>query len=219
VKVVLFGNREFASLAWYALTNDSPYEVAGFTVDGAYFTSPTLHGLPVVPFERVEERFPPGDVRLLLPIGGDRLNRLRAQKYREAKRKGYAFVSYVSSRAIVWPDLQIGECSMIFEGAIVQPFAKLGVGVIIRSGCHVSHHVEIGDFSFLAAQAVTGGRAKVGSHCFLGLNCVIRDNVSVADRCLIGAGAVVTADTSENGIYIGVPARRQPQPADAANQP
>lgn len=219
MKVVLFGNREFASLAWYVLSHDSPHEVVGFTVDEAYLTDATHHGLPVVPFEQVEQFFSPLETRMLLPIGPHDANRVRQRKYLQAKSKGYEFISYVSSRAITCPDLDVGECSMIFDGAIIQPFAKIGTGVIIRSGCHVSHHVEIGDFSFLAAQAVTGGMTKIGSHCFLGLNSIVIDNINVAEHCTIGAGAVVTADTSENGIYVGAPARRRPRPTDEVSSP
>lgn len=208
MKVVLFGNREFASLAWYALTHDSPHEVVGFTVDRAFLTTPTHHGLPVIAFDELAARFPPSEAALLLPIGD---NRLREGKYTEARALGYRFVSYVSSRAITWPDLELGDCSMIFEGAIVQPFAKMGRGVIVRSGCHVSHHVTIGDFSFLAAYTVTGGMARIGARCFLGLNSVVRDNISIADGCTIGAGAVVCEETLPDRIYVGLPAKSRPQ--------
>ena len=214
MKVVIFGTKELASYAWYVITHDSPHEVVGFTVDGAYLAERTLHGLPVVAFEQLEKHFPPETIAMIAPLGAHNLNGLREEKHRAGKAKGYRFISYVSSRALTWPDLTIGENCMLAEGSRVQPFARLGNGVILRGGAQVSHHVQVGNNCFLAGDACTGGSVKIGDRCFLGLNSTIRDGITIAPRCFIGAGAVVVANTEENGIYVGVPARRRPDPAD-----
>lgn len=211
-KVVIFGLEQLSSLAWYVLTHDSQYEVAGFTVDAAWCQRQTLHDCPIVPFENLEQHFPPKEFSLLIPLGWTRCNGLRAAKYAEGKGRGYSFATYVSTRAMVWPDLLIGENSMIYEGAIVQPFARVGDNCILRSGCHVSHHAVIKDHVFLAAHAVVAGTATVSERCFLGLNSTIRDGVTVAPGCFIAAGALVTADTEPDGLYMGIPARRHPLP-------
>jgi sugar O-acyltransferase (sialic acid O-acetyltransferase NeuD family) len=214
MKVIVFGNGRFAELAWYVLTHDSRYEVAAFTVDAAYMRGERLRDLPVVPFEEIAKRLPPDDHRLLVPLGYRSVNRLRAERYRQGGEMGYRFISWVSSRASVWPDLKVGENCMVYEHAVIQPFAVIGDNVIVRSGAHVSHHVRLGDHSFVSAHAALGGGAAVGEYCFVGLNATVRDNVTIAPRCVIAAGAVVTADTEENGVYMGVPARRHATPAD-----
>jgi sugar O-acyltransferase (sialic acid O-acetyltransferase NeuD family) len=212
--VVIFGLGPFASLLWYVLGHDSPHRVVAFTADRAYCTEPSLHGLPVLPFDDLEAGFPPGQVHLLLALGGRYVNRLRAARFQEARMRGYGFASYISSRALVWPDLQVGEGCLLFEGCMVHPFARLGSNCVLRSGSHVSHHAVVGDHCFLAAHSVLAGGASLGQRCFLGLNSSVRDGVAVAERCLVAAGAAVTADTTENGVYMGVPARRQAAPAD-----
>ncbi len=214
MKVVIFGAGQLSSLAWYVVTHDSPHEVVGFTVDAAWRLDTTLHGLPVVPFESLDRHFPPEEYVLLVSLGGRSMNGLRADRYRAAKERGYGFISYVASRALTWPDLQNGENCMIFDGAMVNPFAVIGNNCILRSGSMVSHHAILGDHCFLAAHAVVAGNAKIGERCFLGLNCTVRDGISIAPRCFIAAGAVVVADTTENGVYMGVPARRLDTPAD-----
>jgi len=218
MNVVIFGLGQLSSLAWYALTHDSPHRVMGFTVDAAYQTVDKLHDLPIAPFESLEERFPPSEFALLVPLGWTRVNGLRAEKYAQGKAKGYPFVSYVSSRALVWPDLRIGDNCLIYEGAIVQPFARIGDDCILRSGCHVSHHAVVADHCFLAAHAVVAGSAVIGERCFLGLNSTIRDGITVAPRCFIAAGALVVADTEDDGVYAGVPAKRREQTADQVTE-
>ncbi len=57
--LVIFGTRNFAEIAHYYFTHDSPHRVVAFSVDGAYLESPTFAGLPVVPFEEVSRHYPP----------------------------------------------------------------------------------------------------------------------------------------------------------------
>lgn len=212
--VVIFGQSDFASLVWHVLTHDTPLVVAGFTVDGAYLRGDRFHELPVVAFEAVQDRFPPGAYQMLVPLGGRGANGLRRDRYLEAKAKGYEFATYISSRAMVSPGAQIGQNCMIFEGAAVQAMASIGANCIVRTLANVSHHVRLGDHSFVAASAVVGGGATIGERCFLGLGSVVRDGVAIAERCVIGAGAVVIRDTEPNGVYAGVPAKRGLRLAD-----
>lgn len=212
--LVIFGLGQQSSLAWYVFTHDSPYRVVGFTVDAAHCKQDSLHGLPVVPLDELPKAFPPDTCVLSLPTGWRGMNALRADKMAQARAMGYGFASYVSSRALVWPDLRIGENCMIHDDVIVQPFAYIGDNCVIRAGALISHHAVVGDHCFIAARAVIAGSAAIGERCVIGLNSTIRDGARVAPRCFIGAGAVVVADTEENGVYVGVPAKRQAQAAD-----
>lgn len=206
--VVIFGNLRSASLAWYCLLHDSPWQVAGFTVDGAYLSSSHFEGLPLVPFETLEEHYPPSDYRLLIPMGYQHINGVRRARFEMAKKRGYTFVSYVSSRASVWPDLKIGENVLIYEHAIIQPFARIGSNCIIRSGAHISHHCEVADHAFVAAEVAMGGEGYVGEQAFVGVGAVLRDRIRIAERSFVGAGAVVVQDTQPDGVYVGNPARK-----------
>ena len=212
--VVIFGQSDFASLVWHVLTHDTPLRVAAFTVDGAYLRGDRFHDLPVVAFEEAQDRFPPEDYQMLVPLGGRGANGFRRERYLQAKAKGYGFATYISTRALVSPGAQIGENCMIFEGAAVQAMASIGANCIVRTLANISHHVKLGDHGFVAASAVVGGGATIGERCFLGLGSVVRDGVTLAERCVAGAGAVVTRDTEPNGIYTGVPAKRGPRLAD-----
>lgn len=206
--VVIFGNLRSASLAWYCLLHDSPWKIAGFTVDQAYLASSHFEGLPLVPFETLEAHYPPGDYRLLIPMGYQRINGVRRARFEMAKQRGYAFVSYVSSRASVWPDLKIGENVLIYEHAIIQPFASIGDNCIIRSGAHISHHCAVASHAFVAAEVAMGGEGYVGEQAFVGVGAVLRDRIHIAERSFIGAGAVMVRDTEADGVYVGNPARK-----------
>lgn len=215
-KVVLYGREELARLTWYCLTHDSPLTVAGFTVveaeraDGA----DSLLGLPLVPFEHLEDHFPPDSHDLLIAIGPHEVNGPRAARYDEGGARGYRFAQYVSSRAHVWDDLELGPGSMIFENAVVEPFSRIGANSVLRANAHVSHDGVVGSHSFLAPRVAMAGKCQVGDRCFLGVNTTLRDTVRIADRCVVGAGAVVARSTEPGGLYVGVPAKRVGEAGD-----
>src|SRR3990172_3216298 len=112
-KLVIFGNGQVAELAYARFRRDARYEIVGFTVDRSHLREPLLRGLRVVAFEDVEQEFPAESVRMFVAVGPVQANRIRADRFLQARALGYRFVSYVSSHAIVDPDVQLGEsCSI-----------------------------------------------------------------------------------------------------------
>jgi sugar O-acyltransferase (sialic acid O-acetyltransferase NeuD family) len=207
-RIVIFGVGQLAEVAQFYLTHDSPHEVAAFTVDGEYVKSDTHAGLPVVPFERVQESYPPDDFRMFVPVSYRRRNKLRESKYREAKEKRYELISYVSSRAFTWPGLVVGDNCFIFESNVIQPFVEIGNNVILWSGNHIGHHSRIGDHCFIASHVVVSGAVTIEPYCFLGVNATIRDGITVARECIIGAGSLILENTEPRGVYVGAAAAR-----------
>src|SRR5437588_672190 len=147
-KLILIGDSAFAEVAYEYFTRDSPYEVVAFSVEGAFLKREELFGLPVVPFEGIEERYPPAGHSFYAALVYTQLNRLRARLYEQARGKGYAPASYISPRAHVWPNVRIGEHCFVFEDNVVQPFARIGDDVVLWSGNHIGHHSAIGDHCF-----------------------------------------------------------------------
>jgi sugar O-acyltransferase (sialic acid O-acetyltransferase NeuD family) len=213
-KIVIFGNSQVACMNHFYLTHDASFTVTAFTVDGEYIEEDSLLGLPIIPFSEIESARPPDDHKMAVPLGFRKVNRFRAEKYSQAKAKGYQLISYVSAKAITWRDLVLGENCFVYEGAIIQPYAKIGNNVIIAPGSIVGHHSVVRDHCFLASHTVILGNVKVGQYSVLGANSTVRDQVTIASECIIGAGTLITKDTHEKGVYIGRPAELVPKPSN-----
>ena len=213
--LLLFGGGSLASLAAHCLTHDAQRKIAAFTIDASYVEANTHEGLPLVAFQQLADNFPPETHDILVPLGHTGMNDFRRQRCEQAKAMGYTLAHYVSSRASVWPDLAVKENVIIYEHAILQSFVTLGSNVTVRSGANIGHHSRIGSHSFIASGVVTGGNVTIGDHSFIGLGTTLRDTVSIGRRCFIGAGAVVIADTADDGVYVGNPARRLPDKTSA----
>ena len=206
-RVVIFGAGDIARLAHRYFTTDSPHEVVAFTADGAYVKEEQFLGLPLVPFEEVARRYPPGDFALFVALSYARMNRLRAEKYEAGQALGYELVSYVSSRCSYLTDAPVGKNCFILEDNTIQPFVTIGDDVTLWSGNHIGHDSTIGDHVFISSHVVVSGHCRIEPFCFIGVNSTLRNGITIARATLVGAGSILMADTVPEGVY--VPARAE----------
>lgn len=200
-KLVIVGDSAFAEIAYEYFTHDSDYTVVAFSVEKEYLKKDSLLGLPIVPFETVEQSHSPSDHEVFVAITYVQLNRLRERLCAEAKRKGYSLASYISSKAFVWQNVRVGENCFIFEDNTVQPFVKLGNNVILWSGNHIGHHSTIGDNCFISSHVVISGFVEVRENCFLGVNSTISNNLKIEKDCWVGLGVTLFKDAPRGAFY------------------
>lgn len=223
-KLILLGDSAFAEVAYEYFTHDSPFEVVAFAVERAYRTKAELFGLPVVAVEDLPARYAPADHWFYAAVVYTQLNRLRARLYGTAKALGYRPASYVSPRAFVWRNVEIGEHCFVFEDNVLQPFVKLGDDVVLWSGNHIGHHSTVGDHCFISSHVVVSGFCDIGPNCFVGVNATFGNNITVGADCLVGAGAVVVKSVAADTLVKGnlsdtgktISARRYFKVAEAA---
>ena len=201
-KVVIFGAGDIGRLARFYFTSDSKHTVAAFTVDRAFRQEDTFDGLPLVDFETVTETFSPAEYSMFIAVSYAKMNHVRAEKYAHAKAKGYALVSYISSRCTWLTEHPPGDNCFVLEDNTVQPFVKIGNDVTLWSGNHIGHDAVIEDHCFISSHVVISGRVRVGEYCFLGVNATIRNAITIAPETLVGAGAIVMADTAPKSVYV-----------------
>lgn len=212
-KLVIFGAGDIAQLAHYYFAHDSDYEVEAFTVDHEFIKEPVFCGLPVVAFEKVAEIYPPSTHSFFVALSYSKLNVIRKDKYLAAKAMGYDFASYISPKASVLNNGQIGDNCFIFEDNTIQPFAQIGNNVTLWSGNHIGHHSVIKDHSFISSHVVISGGVVIGEQCFIGVNSTLRDHITIGDRCVIGAGAILLSNAEAEGVYIGNETERSKVPS------
>ncbi len=215
-KIVIFGLGETAHLAYEYFTHDpdyNGYEVVAFCVDSEYKKEDEFLGLPIVTMDNVATKFPPSDFYAFASASSGQLNRVRETLYLKAKEKNYKCVSYVSSRAFIWHNVEIGENCFILEDNTLQPFTQIKDNVVLWSGNHIGHRSIIESHAFISSHCVISGYCSIGKYCFMGVNATIADNIIIEKDNFIGLGAVINKNTDENGFYIGNPAEKKSVPA------
>lgn len=211
-KVVVFGTNDLAELTYWYLTNDSDYEIVAFTVNKDYIKEDKFKGLPVVPFEELEKSYPPTEYLFFAPMTGTKMNNNRKRIYEEGKKKGYTYISYISSKATICGN-KIGENCFILEDNTLQPFTEIGNNVVMWSGNHIGHHGKVEDHVFFTSHVVLSGHCHVKERAWFGVNSTIRDGLTIGEGSLIAMGAVVSKSTDDDGLYMGTPAIKQKAPA------
>jgi len=201
-RLVIFGAGDIARLAHYYFTHDSKHEVAAFTADQKYIKDDSFLKLPLVAFEDVAKRYPPQDYKMFVAMSYAKMNKLRAEKYYQAKQLGYELVSYISSRCSFLTEYPVGENCAILEDNTIQPFVRIGNNVTLWSGNHIGHDATIDDHCFLASHIVVSGHVHIHPYCFIGVNATLRNSIEIAPETLIGAGAIIMKNTEPKGVYL-----------------
>lgn len=213
--IIIVGDGEFAEIAYEYFTYDSRFRVAGFCVERPFLTKESLYGLPVVAVEDVEQHFPPDRFFAHVAVTYTKLNRVRARLYAVAKSKGYRIANYISSRAFVWRNVELGENVFIFENNVLQHHVKIGNCVVLWSGNHVGHRSVIGDNCFVSSHVMIPGYCDIGANTFIGVNSTLADHVKIGKDNWIGPSTMILKNTDDNQLFGAeatppskVPARR-----------
>lgn len=208
-QVVIVGLGESAILAYEYFTHDSEYEVIAFSADDEFCSEDHFLNLPVIKLSQLTETYSSTNYFVFVAVSSTRLNRVREALYLKVKSLGYRCASYVSSRAFVWHNVNIGENCFILEDNTLQPFTEVGNNVVMWSGNHLGHRSVVHDHCFIASHVVISGFCEIGSYCFIGVNAAIADYVKVARDSFIGMGAIVSKSTLEDSVYTNEPAKKR----------
>lgn len=200
-KLIIVGDSAFAEVAFEYFDADSAYDVVAFSVESQFLKRTELFGRPVVAFEEIEKSYDPATHEVYVATVYTQLNRLRTRLAAAAKSKGYRLASYVSSRAFVWRNVELGEHCFIFEDNTVQPFVKIEDNVVLWSGNHIGHHSIIRRNCFFSSHVVVSGFCDTGESSFFGVNSTISNNVKVGRDNWIGPNCTVMQDTQDGDFF------------------
>jgi sugar O-acyltransferase (sialic acid O-acetyltransferase NeuD family) len=200
-KLVIIGAGETAAIAYEYFTMIRRSASAVFVLKGSTSKRIPFSGFLLSRWMKSSVFSLSPEFSAFVAISSTQLNRLRIRLFRAVKEMGYVCPSYISSRAFVWHNVEIGENCFIFENNTVQPFVKIGDNVVIWSGTHIGHNTTIRDNCFISSHVVISGFCDIGENCFLGVNSTVINNITIAKDCFIGAGALIQNDTEEGRFY------------------
>ena len=206
--MIIFGTKDLAEMSkFYFETSWIRETVDAFIQDGEYIKEDTFCNLPVIPFEEVEEHFPPDETRFFAPMSGAKMNTIRERVYLRIKEKGYTMPTFIHEKAHVWDTTAVGENCFIQELNNIQYGTTVGNNVMMWAGNHIGHHGRIESHTFFTSHVVLSGHCTVGPWSWVGVNSTIKDFTRIAEGSLIAMGASITKNTEAWKVHIGSPAR------------
>jgi carbonic anhydrase/acetyltransferase-like protein (isoleucine patch superfamily) len=123
--------------------------------------------------------------------------------------------AYVSPRANIIGDVEIGPDSSIWESAVIRAdlnSIRVGKGTSIQDNCSVHttfmHATIIGDYVTAGHNCVLHA-CEIGDRTVIGMGAIVLDGAKVGNDCVIGAGSVVTEGTivPDGSLVLGIPGK------------
>lgn len=200
-RIVIFGISLFAKLMRKYIEGKKDCICVGYTVDKEYIVESIFDGLPIIPFEEIENYYLADEIEILVAIGYKNMNTNRENIFKRIKEKNYFLASYTHPTATILTD-SIGEGCIILENVTIGIGCKIGEGNIFNACSMIGHDTKIGNYNFFAGNSTIGGAVIVKNNCFLGLNCTVRNEVVLNKYTLVGACAYIDRDTNERAVYV-----------------
>jgi len=205
-KIIIYGAGSFAELMLYHFHSDSDYQVVAFCLDPEYITQDHLLDLPLISIDDALSLYPPSEYSMFVAIGYRKM-RNRKLLYAKAKNLGYKLVNFISSKAHVSENLQIGENNVIQSSCDIEPFVTIGHNNIFWTGTIVGHHAHVGHHNYLSGGCGVGGKCVVGDLCFMGNAALMVNNLKIAHETYMISGSIILKDTLPYAKYHGNPSK------------
>ena len=122
--------------------------------------------------------------------------------------EGGKLATLIHPRATISETVTLGEGTVVMPGAVINAGSIIGRGVIVNTSSSIDHDCTIGNWCHISVGAHLSGTIQIGECSWIGAGATISNNLSICSEVTIGAGAVVVKDITEEGTYIGVPAKK-----------
>lgn len=142
------------------------------------------------------------DLYFIIAIGNNYVRKCIYEKY----TLNYYTAIHPSSN--IGLDVEIEEGTVIMANTCINSNTKIGKNCIINTGAIIEHDNIIEDYVHISPNATLCGTVKIGKFTHIGAGAIVKNNVEITSDSIIGCGAVVVKNISENGTYIGVPAKK-----------
>jgi sugar O-acyltransferase (sialic acid O-acetyltransferase NeuD family) len=198
--LLIFGTGKIAEAISYYFNRDSNYEISAYVIDDVFFNQDEFLSKPVVKISEASSNFDPSDFEVFVAVGYQGMNKLRSEKYTYFKNAGYKFASYRSPH--VQGDFEIGENTIVMDGAVIQPLARFGNNVFVWGGAMVGHHAVINDNCWLTGGCLLGGSVNIGEASFIGMGAIVGQEVKTGIECMLGAGTLTIRSIGDKAVVV-----------------
>lgn len=112
------------------------------------------------------------------------------------------------SATVLNPELLKGRGIFIGHEAFVGALVEIADNVIINTKSIVEHNSIIKSHCNVAPASVILGSVIINEGAYIGASTTVKQLLEIGSFATVGAGAVVVKNITDDGTYVGVPARK-----------
>ncbi len=204
--IVIIGGGGHAKVVISILRKLERYQILGYT---DLKDNGPLAGLPYLgsDHELALLSVKPKKLNAVLAVGQIGLGKQRYELWTRLQTPALLFPLIVSPDAIINDEVSAGEGAVVMDGAVVNSGATLGRGAIVNTNSTIEHDAVLADWVHVAPGATICGGVTVGRFSMIGAGATVIEGIKIAAGCIVGAGATVVHHLTEQGVYVGSPAR------------
>lgn len=133
---------------------------------------------------------------------------IKKRIYEYTGSMGFCYPNLVHPTVIMGSGVRMGMGNIVCAYSILSTEVVLRDFVTINPQCGIGHESELQSFTTAYWSVHIGGNTSIHEGCELGSQSCVIQGLKIAGNVVLGAGAVAVKDISENGAYIGIPAKR-----------
>lgn len=142
------------------------------------------------------------ECEFIIAIGNNSIREKIAEQY------DVKWATLIHPTAVIGMHAQVGQGTVVMANAVINSCANIGRHCIINTSSVVEHDNVLDDYVHVSPNAALAGTVHIGKKTHIGVNACVKNNINITDDVIVGAGAAIVKDIKEEGVYVGVPARR-----------
>lgn len=206
--IILIGGGGHCKSCIDVIEQEGSYQIVGI-IDVKEKVGDKILGYPIIGTDNDLEKLSVDCDNFIITLGQIKSDKLRTRLFKRVIELNKNTPTIVSPMAYVSMHSTLGAGTIIMHNAIVNAGSIIGDNCIVNSHSLIEHDVIIGNYNHISTASIINGNVIIGNSCTLGSNSTIINNISVADNVVLGAGSVVTKNIIDEGVYIGIPAKKK----------
>jgi sugar O-acyltransferase (sialic acid O-acetyltransferase NeuD family) len=208
VKILaIIGSGDLGQLIAYHALQTNKYNKVVFFDDFKKNNEVVGYGTNIGKTNEILEKFNKNEFdELIIGIGYKHMN-IRAKLFNEFYNH-ITFANIIHDTSYIEKNVSLGEGNVILPGCVIDCNSKIGNNVLINTGCIIAHDATVKSHCFLGPGVNVAGFTEINECCIIGIGTTIIDNIKISSNIRTGGGAVVVQNLTEEGVYVGVPAKK-----------
>ena len=145
----------------------------------------------------------PSDTYIIIAIANYEIKREMVNRINNK----FKFATIIHPRVWIHDYINVGEGTIIYEGAILTTNIEVGNHVIISPKCGVGHDSIIKDYVSLLWNVNVSGNDIIEEGVMMGSGSTVIQGKRIGKGSTVGAGAVVIDDIDSYSTVVGVPGK------------
>lgn len=180
----------------------STWNLIGFIDDNVNSWGNVINGYPVIGgIDSLEVL--PSDTYIVIAIANYEVKRKIVNRINNK----FKFATIIHPKVYIHDYINIGEGTLIYEGAILTTNIKVGNHVIISPKCGIGHDSIIKDYVSLLWNVNISGNDIIEEGVMMGSASTVIQGKRIGKGSTVGAGAVVIDNIDSYSTVVGVPAK------------